>query len=207
MPHAFALKGYHDSQPTACSGAPRHCPESEDDEDSEMRAIIKTIILTAATLAMAFAFLASPCRAQDKAALSSEKPVTWTVEKMQESHMEFLRTEGYSPRVDEDGDVAFKFEGRTYYLLISEDDPNLMRLAYPNFWSIENEDERLRAQVAALKATKDTKVAKVFLTEKNTWAMVSLFLAEPDDFHPVFSRCLSALRLSVNTFADTMRAN
>ncbi|MCM2373717.1 hypothetical protein [Aporhodopirellula aestuarii] len=178
-----------------------------DCEDSEMPSMFKTCTMTAVTFAMLLAFIASPCRAQDKAALSSEKPVTWTKEALQQSHMEFLKSEGYSPRVDEDGDVAFKFEGRTYYLLIAEDDPNLMRLAYPNFWSLENEDERQRAQVAALKATKDTKVAKVFLTDKNTWAMVSLFLAEPDDFHPVFSRCLSALRLSVNTFADTMRGN
>ncbi|EMI55715.1 hypothetical protein [Rhodopirellula sallentina] len=163
--------------------------------------------VTGLILTAVLSLSAGTVSAQDKETANSEKTVTWTEESLQQSYINFLKQEGYSPRVDEDGDVAFKFEGRTYYLLVSAEDPNLMRLAYPNFWSIENEEERLRAQVAALKATKDTKVAKVFLTEKNTWGIVSLFLADPEAFHPVFPRCLSALRLSVNTFADTMRGN
>jgi hypothetical protein len=130
----------------------------------------------------------------------------YTREQLQELYMEYLKEEGYLPMIDQDGDVAFKAEGRNYFIQVNETDPEFFRLAFPNFWEIESEEERVRAFAAASQASFETKVAKVYLVNDNTWASTEIFVAKPEDFKPLFKRSLSALKVSVDTFAEAMRA-
>ena len=121
-------------------------------------------------------------------------------------YMDYLHSEGFSPQLDQDQDIFFKFEGRTYLILIDERDEEFFRLVFPNFWSIDNEAERVKVEKAALQATADTKVAKVFPVKDNVWATIELFCMPPDAFKGVFKRGLSALRSAVNTFTEKMRS-
>lgn len=119
---------------------------------------------------------------------------------------DFLREEGYLPQIDNDGDVVFKMEGRTFLILIDPKDDEFLQVCLPNFWPIESEDERERAQVAANYATEQTKVAKVFPVADNMWATAELFCSPPEMFKPVFRRFLSAITTAVETFRDRMNA-
>ncbi len=47
---------------------------------------------------------------------------------------DYLRSEGYSPQTDKDGDIVFKCEGRTYVVIVSESDNDYVQIVYPNFW-------------------------------------------------------------------------
>lgn len=118
--------------------------------------------------------------------------------------MEYLREEGYLPKLDEDGDIVFKCEGRTYYVILDGSDEQFFRLVFPNFWSITDEDERARVETAAQVATAKTKVAKVFPVKDDTWASVELFLPSAEAFNAVFSRSMSALRAAVQTFRESI---
>lgn len=118
---------------------------------------------------------------------------------------DFLRNEGYAPQIDSDGDVVFKYEGRTYIVILDEGDTEFFRLVFPNFWPIEGLDERARVQQAALNATAGTKVAKVFLVRDNVWATTEMFVTNPEDALAVFKRIMSALQTAVQTFANEMR--
>jgi hypothetical protein len=122
-------------------------------------------------------------------------------------YLEYLRENGYRPWVDGDGDVVFKYEGKTFLIFVDEDDLSFFRLVFPNFWPIEDEAERVRAWQAATEATASTKVAKVFLVEDDVWASAELFVGEPSDFEAVFSRCVDAVVAGVNTFATHMRSS
>jgi hypothetical protein len=122
-------------------------------------------------------------------------------------YSDFLRKEGYAPEIDKEGDIIFKCEGRTYYIILSEEDAEYFQLVFPNFWSIENETERARAEKAAASASVETKVAKVFLVRDNTWATLELFCADPDHVKPVFRRSMAALQTAVGKFAEKMRAS
>jgi hypothetical protein len=55
---------------------------------------------------------------------------------------------------------------------VSEKDEEFFRLIFifPAFWSIDSDQERTRAMLAAASATAETKVAKVFLVGDNTYA-------------------------------------
>ena len=116
----------------------------------------------------------------------------------------YLKEEGYVPKLDDDGDITFKSEGRTY-LIIFDDDDMYFRLLFPNFWEIECAAESLKVERAALHATEKTKVAKVFLVKDDVWATVELFCSPPEVFKNVFARSMSALRGSIENFAEKMR--
>lgn len=119
---------------------------------------------------------------------------------------EILEQEGYRPTIDKDGDLMFKIEGKTYFVFAEEDDAEFFRLVFPNFWAIENEDERARAYVAAHDATAQTKVAKVFVVNDDTWACLELFCDPPETVKTVLTRGIAAVQAAVDTFAQIMRA-
>lgn len=120
-------------------------------------------------------------------------------------YFDFLKKEGFVPQLDRDGDIVFKSEGRTYLVILDENDEVFFRLVFPNFWSIENEAERMKVERAALIATANTKVAKVFPVGNNTWATIEMFAPSPENVLPVFLRSMSALMTAVNKFVEEMR--
>lgn len=118
---------------------------------------------------------------------------------------EYLREEGYVPNIDGDGDIVFKREGRTYFVMLSDDDDVFYRIVFPAFWSIDSAQERLACEHAAVVATADTKVAKVFPVENSMWASIELFCPSLDAAIAVFPRSMDALQAAVRRFVDTMR--
>lgn len=128
-----------------------------------------------------------------------------TRSELTEMYRAYLAEEGYVPHMEDNGDVTFKFEGGLYILMVAEDDPEYFRLAYPGFWEIENEEERLRVNQAALQACIDIKVAKVYPLGDNTWAAVELFCNPPDNFKSVLQRSLRAIQSAVDCFSDHLR--
>jgi hypothetical protein len=122
-------------------------------------------------------------------------------------YQNFLAEEGYRASIDNDGDVAFKAEGRNYYISVDEDDPQYFRLIYPRFWEIESEDERERAIKACLETTKGVKVAKLYMIRDNfnVSASVEAFFASLDDVKRIFPRYLNCLQGAVSSFAESMK--
>jgi hypothetical protein len=127
--------------------------------------------------------------------------------KLEQAQMycEFLQDHGYQPEIDEDGDVIFRQGGRIYLILIDDQDEEFFRLVFPNFWSIDSEEERHRVERAALYATAKTKVAKVFPVRDNVWATIEMFVSPIEGFKEVFDRAMRALHVAVHSFAEKMR--
>jgi hypothetical protein len=116
----------------------------------------------------------------------------------------FLQHEGYNPRLDNDNDIVFKYEGKVYLIIFDEDDDLFFRIIFPNFWAIESQAEKALAEKAALSATANTKVAKVFPVNDNMWATIELFYAPAEDARAVFHRSMSALQAAVRKFISEM---
>lgn len=116
----------------------------------------------------------------------------------------YLQKEGYTPQLDDDGDIVFKCEGGTYCVILEDRDDDFYRICYPSFWSIDSEAERAAVTRAADAASAKTKVAKVFTVRDNTWASIELFLDSPSTFTSVFKRSLSALQTSVRNFREAI---
>ena len=119
--------------------------------------------------------------------------------------MEYLSEEGFRPELDKDGDIYFKYEGKHHYIVLREKDLQFVQLIHPRFWSIDSEEERQKALVAANLATGRCKCCKVYVGEDNTTAGIELFVAEPGHAVAVLERALRALQNGVNTFIEEMR--
>lgn len=120
--------------------------------------------------------------------------------------LDHLKQEGYVPHVDSDGDVAFKAEGRSYFIDFNEaGELYYFRLAFPNFWSIEDEDERRRVETAACAASRDIKSAKIYPVNDNTWGSVEIYVSSPQEFLKVMMRSLNCLQGAAQVFRRTMQ--
>jgi hypothetical protein len=128
-----------------------------------------------------------------------------TKQEIAEMYSSYLAEEGYSPKIDEDGDVVFKFEGGTYFVAIDEDDAEFFRVVLANIWAIESEAEGEKVLRAALHATSRTKVVKVLPVRDNTWASVEMFCSPPQSFRNVFPRALRSLQVGVRHFREKMQ--
>jgi hypothetical protein len=63
---------------------------------------------------------------------------------LQDMYISYLKEQGYQPDIDSDGDVTFKAEGGSFYIFVDEDDLELFRIVYPNFWEVESLAEMLK---------------------------------------------------------------
>ncbi len=120
-------------------------------------------------------------------------------------YMEFLSGEGFRPEVDKDGDVVFKYEGKTYFVDVHDTDAEFFMIALPNIWPIESEKERLQVLVAADGVNREAKAAKVSTKGDNVWITLEMFVKNPNDFRGVFTRSMSSIDTAVELFVEKMR--
>jgi len=121
--------------------------------------------------------------------------------------MGFLKDEGYTPKLDNDGDIVFKREGLSYILFVSEDDEEFVRLDLPNVWEIESLGERQLVMAAAAEVNRQVKVAKVVPMGDNVWVSAQLLVDPIENVGKVLPRAMNVLSLAVREFADAMRKN
>jgi hypothetical protein len=124
---------------------------------------------------------------------------------LQSLYLEILTGSGYAPVLDEDGDVRFRHEGKSYFIEVCENDPLFFRVVHPNFWEIESEEERVCVVHAANAVNGDVSGAKIFELRDDTWCSVELFLPSQEAFASVFDRCLLVIQQVVYQFIVLMR--
>jgi hypothetical protein len=122
-------------------------------------------------------------------------------------HVEFLAEQGFRPKVDEEGDIHFRYEGRHHFIMETADE-HYFHLLFPNFFPLAGEAEAAEAALAASAASRATKVAKVYLNpaQDNVTASVELLVAQPADVHEHFVRCLGILGTATGKFLEEMSA-
>jgi len=130
----------------------------------------------------------------------------WTKQGLQELYSSYLTSEGYQPEIDEDGDVRFKREGKTYFINVDAADTASFRLVLANIWPIDSEEERAEARIAMDHCNALAKVAKAYMVRDDVWVAIETFIAKPEDFKVIFERSLSAMDHGVGLFARRMRA-
>jgi hypothetical protein len=121
-----------------------------------------------------------------------------------ESYRAHLQDEGYRPRIDDNGDVVFKCEGRTLVLVAYEDDAPFFRLRLANVWEIESPEEEQRALRAMDTVNARLKVVKLNLMHDHVWVLVELFFDPFETFKNVLQRCIRLIFLAASDFRDEM---
>ena len=117
----------------------------------------------------------------------------WSEERLQNMYMDFLSDEGIEGWVDSDGDVQFEYDDRNYFIEVNEDDNEFFRVVLFNIWPIESNSESVEAAFACNEVNTQMKVTKAYITNDNVWIACELFVGRPDQFKPVFTRCLKVI--------------
>jgi hypothetical protein len=125
---------------------------------------------------------------------------------LQTMYKSYLSVEGYSPSIDSDGDVAFKKEGRPFWIEVNEDDLGYFRIGYLANYALEYEYETHQFPIAIDYANRRTKVAKVYSMEDGGRFMISaeIYITKPEDFKVVFNRMISAINTARDNFLTKM---
>jgi hypothetical protein len=129
------------------------------------------------------------------------------ITRRQNTYMAHLRQEGYNPTIDEDGDITFKVNGRTYFIFVGKKDNAYFELLLPNIWSIKSDSERAKAAVAVSYANGTTKAAKAYISgSTDQWVSIALemYLENPNDFKVLFSRMMKGIDTAEKDFASKM---
>jgi len=114
----------------------------------------------------------------------------------------YLKSEGYTPEIDDDGDIKLKIEGGRYFVVINEDDGVYYQIIYPNFYQAQNDSDRAKLFESCNAVSIGTKVVKILTMKDKVWASLELFLPTPEAFTAVFKRSISALQYAVKKFNE-----
>ncbi|MDR2518386.1 MAG: YbjN domain-containing protein [Spirochaetaceae bacterium] len=125
---------------------------------------------------------------------------------LQTMYLTYLREQGYQPSVDSDGDIQFKAEGGTFFIIVDADDLQSFRMLYPNFWEIESLSEKAKVYEVVNYINRTTKVAKVFMNTRGDDVSMdaNIFIQKPEDFKIHFRRMLNLLISERREFRDKM---
>ena len=120
--------------------------------------------------------------------------------------LDFLAEEGFRPKLDEDGDVYFKYEGATYVVIAGHGDATILTVLLPYFWPLEDAAERTRAMEAAMNAQKSVRIGRVTVLDENVSASINAYLPDEQSFRAVLLRSIDGLHYLAKAFRDHMRA-
>ena len=138
-----------------------------------------------------------------------------TAEGLTQYFQSLLDSEGFNRGQvswDEDAstsDLIFKVEGRGYALIADADDTDFVRLMFPNFWSLDSDEEFAAALQAISIVNGRCKGAKVHATSKNDNIIATIeFLIDsenPQLKSGLFLRYIRMLNNAAEEFARVMR--
>ena len=133
-------------------------------------------------------------------------------EELQQMYLSYLRSQSISATVDSDGDIEFRFEGvhfnaLTFWIIVNEEDQQFFQIVILNCYSLDTENEKLLAPVAAAIATRRADVVKIYLNSSgtNVHASAEAYVAKPADFRAIFHKLMRELDEVMYIFLNEMR--
>jgi hypothetical protein len=121
--------------------------------------------------------------------------------------LEWLESEGFRARLDDDGDVHLRHEGRDVFIVFDADDPAYIRVIAPAFWKCEDDaEQRFLALTVANRLNGALKAAKISLrSDGAAYVAVELFLDGLEALRAVLPRCLDLIGAATWEFRERMK--
>lgn len=116
----------------------------------------------------------------------------------------FLTEEGFQPEIDGDGDIKYKYQGKTYFISIivdNEETPFLVNL--DSYYTYPEGMPRIAVKLSAYKLN-NWKSIKLVCGDSNFIIRSSMFIRNAEAFKQVFYRIMSAISDANSKFMDEM---
>ena len=105
---------------------------------------------------------------------------------------DWLSSEGYKCEIDEDGDLKFKYQGATLWVMADAKDPLFLRVSMPYIYEVDGDREKVVNALNVVNA--DMKVAKGFVLDNGAvWVAVEMYIDASPELEDFFERCLNIL--------------
>lgn len=115
-----------------------------------------------------------------------------------------LEVQGFQVQDDPDAGLTFMFEGGQYYLPPQHDDGQFYHLLFPNFWTLETDEEYGRALFACDAVNREAKLVKLHTVDADVWAGVEALHPSPELFLAALPRYLTFVQEAVRAFREVM---
>lgn len=116
-----------------------------------------------------------------------------------------LEKMGYSPEVDNDGDIMLHYQMKTIYVLTGDEEEPYISMMLPQFHEVEEGQETLMLAVCN-KMTRELKFAKVYIdqTFKNVTATCEFYYANEESLEQNLRNSLQMLGVIRTVFRNNM---
>lgn len=116
-----------------------------------------------------------------------------------------LEKMGYSPEVDNDGDIMLHYQMKTIYVLTGDEEEPYISMMLPQFHEVEEGQETLVLAVCN-KMTRELKLAKVYIdqTFKNVTATCEFYYANEESLEQNLRNSLQMLGVVRTAFRNNM---
>ena len=116
-----------------------------------------------------------------------------------------LEKMGYSPEVDNDGDIMLHYQMKTIYVLTGDEEEPYISMMLPQFHEVEEGQETLVLAVCN-KMTRELKFAKVYIdqTFKNVTATCEFYYANEESLEQNLRNSLQMLGVVRTVFRNNM---
>ncbi len=123
--------------------------------------------------------------------------------KTTERVLEFLKTQGFCPEVDEHGGIIFKYQMATFLFINNDEDEEFFQLAMPHIYQV-TDDNRDIVLEAANKTNASMKVAKISVLGDSVWAFFEILLDQSPDVKDIIPRALNILMGARQTLYENL---
>lgn len=125
--------------------------------------------------------------------------------KKKELILKTLEKMGYSPEVDNDGDIMLHYQMKTIYVLTGDEEEPYISMMLPQFHEVEEGQETLVLAVCN-KMTRELKLAKVYIdqTFKNVTATCEFYYANEESLEQNLRNSLQMLGVIRTVFRNNM---
>lgn len=119
-----------------------------------------------------------------------------------------LQSLGLKPQIDDDGDIFVRYQMKTFYVMgANSDDEDYLVVVFPQMYEVD-EGEETKVLAACNKATRDIKLAKVYIdqTLKNVSASCEFYYNGEESLKTCLDKAIEILGMVRLTFIKTMRS-
>lgn len=114
-----------------------------------------------------------------------------------------LKDKGYNPYIDTDNDIAFSYDDKLYFVGLSKNDPNYMKIFMPAFWDSKDAEVYL----AIIQVNRMTKIGQVGLDVRGrVYAQAQTLLDHNPDLGDIIPTLVSTTNFTANLFKDSVIA-
>ncbi len=118
--------------------------------------------------------------------------------------LQFLQQQGFCPEQQENGNIVFRFEMKTFLFINNDSDEQFFQLALPGIYDV-NEENRELVLEACNKTNFNIKVAKACLWDDTVWVFFENLMDQSPEVSSIIPRALGILKHAQQSFYEALQ--